>query len=156
MLRIREHFTHWRAFAGGAVLLLGLATAAPAQAEALIDPSVGSAPLAHAALSLLDTTYGDAQTPLYFQVVGQGFRPGEAVTVRGSVLAATADGTPASSVTPVEVTANAYGQIAATLDAGGYVQAGDGFIIRASGDQHQASIIDMVAPGSSVRSATGS
>jgi hypothetical protein len=50
------------------------------------------------------------------------------------------------------VTANAYGQIAATLDVGGYEQGGDGFIIRANGDQHQASIIDMVVPGSSVHS----
>jgi hypothetical protein len=98
---------------------------------------------------VLDTTFGDTQNPLYFQVVGQGFRPGEQVTLHASLALPGQSVNKALQLLPVQVLANDYGQVAATLDGGGYVGAGDGFIIRATGDQHNASIVNLVVAGAS-------
>lgn len=103
-----------------------------------------------ASLTMLDSTYGQGPAPLYFQVFGAGFRPGEAVTLRASIVGGDSNGAP---LPPVTVIANDYGQIAATIDGDGVTGPGDGFVIRASGDEHSANIIDLALGGVSV--ATG-
>ena len=126
-------------------LTVGLAGGASADASG----ATVSVTLAPATLSVLDSTYGDAQSPLYFQVVGEGFRPGEPVTLQASLELAGRDSEQQLDLAPVRVVANVYGQVAATIDGGGYVGTSDGFIIRAAGDQHAASIIDLALAGAS-------
>lgn len=134
----------------GAVLagmLLAFGTTGLANADA--SGTEARASLAPAVLFMLDSAYGDTQNPLYFQVVGEGFRPGEPVTLRASLELPGRAAERQLDLAPVRVVANDYGQVAATIDGGGFVGAGDGFIIRAAGDQHAASIIDLALAGAS-------
>ena len=141
-----------RVAAGLGGVVLSLSVAGVASADASFAPT--SAPQG-AALYVLDTTFGDMQNPLYFQVVGQGFRPGEQVTLHASLALPGQSMNQALQLLPVQVLANDYGQVAATLDGGGYVGAGDGFIIRATGDQHNASIVDLALAGASWTAPSG-
>jgi hypothetical protein len=132
--------------AGLTVVCLSLSSASGGAAAVISAPQ---AVPANAALYVLDSTGAGMHNSPYLQVVGEGFRPGERVTVNAS-LALPAHGAGAAiPFVPVQVAANDYGQVAATLDGGGSAGAGDGFVIRANGDQHAASIVDLVLPGAS-------
>lgn len=138
----------WRTM--GAALagtLLAFGMTGPANADA--SGAAAQAMLAPAVLFMLDSTYGDTQNPLYFQVVGEGFRPGEPVTLRASLELPDRATERQLALAPVRVVANDYGQVAATIDGGGFIGVGDGFIIRAAGDEHAASIIDLALAGAS-------
>ena len=142
-LRLRSHAGP--VVAGLTAVCLSLSSASGG-AAAVKPATTGPA---NAALYVLDSTGAGMHNPLYLQVVGEGFRPGERVTVNAS-LALPAHGAGAAiPFVPVQVAANDYGQVAATLDGGGSAGAGDGFVIRANGDQHAASIVDLVLPGAS-------
>jgi hypothetical protein len=134
----------------GVLITFGLAGVASAGA------SRAATALAPATLVILNSTYAETQSPLYFQVVGEGFRPGEPVTLQATLEPAGGDSDQPPALAPVHVLANAYGQVAATIDGGGYVGTGDGFIIRAIGDQHAASIIDLALAGASWTAPAGS
>ena len=112
--------------------------------------SAGPAAERPAALYLIDLAYGDALRPLLFQVVGMGFRPGEAVRVQATIMPA---GGPAVTLAPVAVIADGDGNVTAMLLGAGLGAPADGFIVRAIGDEHRASIIDVVTGGASVTAA---
>ena len=131
--------------AGVAAIGLSLAVVG-ADTAAMIAAASRPAPV-HPGLYLLHSSITEGQNPLSFQVGGVGFRPGEQVTIRASLASGGHAGS-ASQVLPVHVVANDDGQVAATLDGGGQ-GTGDGFVIRATGDQHTVSIVDLVLPGAS-------
>lgn len=137
------------AMIGVGAALVSLVATSVAQADSVV--AAPAQPTNQAALFMLDSTYGGNQGPLYFQVIGQGFRPGEAVTLQASVVGDVSTGGDATPLQPVNVTANDYGQIAATIDGAGIMGPSDGFIIRALGDEHAASIIDFVLTSPAVQ-----
>lgn len=142
---LRRRLRRIAAGLAGLSLTVGLAGLASADASS----ANMSAMLSPATLFVLDSTYGDTQNPLYFQVVGEGFRPGEPVTLQASLELSGRSSNRPLVLAPVQILANDYGQVAATIDGGGYVGTGDGFIIRAIGDQHAASIINLALTGAS-------
>jgi len=108
----------------GVCLSLTVAGTASAAANAVLV----QAPSAPATLVVSASNYGQTQHPLYFQVVGAGFRPGEAVTVAASLILPSHDARQSIPLLPVHAFANQEGQVAATLDGGGFVGPSDGFM----------------------------